>query len=304
MTRILEYSILDVFAERPLEGNPLAVFHDACSLSEAEMQALARETNLAETTFILPGDPEAELRDGVRVRIFTTQEELPFAGHPTLGTATWLYFNHPLLRGAETITLRLNVGPITVRFTSRTEGEVGVRATMRQNDPVFGATHDRAAVAHALGLHARDLSPDHSPQTVSTGLPFCIVLLASLQASARLQVSQRDAEALLLATDAKFFYCIAQAATYAQPEGPHWHARMQFYNGEDPATGSASGCCISWLVKHGLAASGQPTVIEQGIEMLRPSRITAQASIVGHKVASILVSGRTVLVAEGRFFLP
>ena len=304
MKRELLYSILDVFAEKALEGNPLAVFHDARSLSDTEMQALARETNLAETTFIVPGDPEAELLDGVRVRIFTTQEELPFAGHPTLGTATWLYFNHPLLRGAETITLRLNVGPITVRFFSREDGEAGVRATMQQNDPAFGATHDRAAIAQALGLRTQDLSPDHAPQTVSTGLPFCIVLLASLDAVARLQVSQRDAQALLDETDAKFFYCIAQADTHARTEGPHWHARMQFYNGEDPATGSASGCCISWLVKHGLAVSGQPTVIEQGIEMLRPSRITAQASIVKDKVTSVLVSGRTVPVAEGRFFLP
>ncbi len=298
------YSVLDVFAERPLEGNPLAVFHDARSLSDAEMQALARETNLAETTFILPGEPEEELRDGVRVRIFTTQEELPFAGHPTLGTATWLYFNHPLLRGAETITLRLNVGPITVRFSPREDSEVGVRATMQQNDPVFGATHDRAAVARALGLREQDLSIDHPPQTVSTGLPFCIVLLASLEASTRLQVSQRDAVAVLAEGDAKFFYCIAQAHTYERIDGPHWHARMQFYSGEDPATGSASGCCIAWLVKHGLAATGQATVIEQGIEIKRPSRIVAQASLAGDEVRSVRVSGRTVPVAEGRFFLP
>jgi trans-2,3-dihydro-3-hydroxyanthranilate isomerase len=125
-----------------------------------------------------------------------------------------------------------------------------------------------------------------------------------MKAASRLQVSQRDAQALLDKSDAKFFYCIAQAETHERTEGPHWHARMQFYNGEDPATGSASGCCISWLVKHGLAASGQPTVIEQGIEMLRPSRITTQASMVGDKVSVVLVSGRTIPVAEGRFFLP
>jgi trans-2,3-dihydro-3-hydroxyanthranilate isomerase len=304
MSRELAYSVLDVFAEQPLQGNPLAVFHDARSLSAEEMQALARETNLAETTFILPVDPDTELREGVRVRIFTTQEELPFAGHPTLGTATWLYYNHPLLRGADTITLRLNVGPITVRFAPRIVGVAGVQATMQQNDPVFGETQDRAAVARALGLHEDDLSASHAPQTVSTGLPFCIVLLASMKAASRLQVSQRDAQALLDKSDAKFFYCIAQAETHERTEGPHWHARMQFYNGEDPATGSASGCCISWLVKHGLAASGQPTVIEQGIEMLRPSRITTQASMVGDKVSVVLVSGRTIPVAEGRFFLP
>jgi len=304
MGRELRYSVLDVFAERVLEGNPLAVFHDARSLSDAEMQALARETNLAETTFIVPGDPEAELLDGVRVRIFTTQEELPFAGHPTLGTATWLYLNHPLLRGAETITLRLNVRPITVRFFAPADGEIGVRARMQQNDPVFGKMHDRAAVARVLGLREDDLSPDHPPQTVSTGLPFCIVLLTSLDAAARLQSSHREAEALLIDDEAKFFYCLAPAATQASAEGPHWHARMQFYGGEDPATGSASGCCVAWLVKHGLAASGVPVVIEQGIEIRRPSRIIAQASVDDGEVCSILVSGRTIPVAEGRFFLP
>ena len=126
--RTLPYSVVDVFAERALEGNPLAIFHDANSLTTAEMQALARETNLAETTFVLPAEDESA---GVRVRIFTTQEELRFAGHPTLGTASWLYWNHPVLKGAAEITLALDVGPITVRFTAAEEGELGVRATMR-----------------------------------------------------------------------------------------------------------------------------------------------------------------------------
>src|ERR1700709_1129228 len=112
MEQQLDYSVLDVFAERPLEGNPLAVFHHGRGLPDADMQALARETNLSETTFVLPSeDPEQDRREGVRVRIFTTQEELPFAGHPTLGTASWLHGNHPALRGAEVVTLRLNVGP-------------------------------------------------------------------------------------------------------------------------------------------------------------------------------------------------
>src|SRR5579875_3918880 len=95
MSRELEYSVVDVFAERALEGNPLAVFHDGRGLTDIEMQALARETNLSETTFVLPsGDPDRERHEGVRVRVFTTQEELPFAGHPTLGTASWLQRNY------------------------------------------------------------------------------------------------------------------------------------------------------------------------------------------------------------------
>ena len=303
--RTFPYSVVDVFAERPLEGNPLAVFHDARGLSDAEMQALARETNLAETTFILPADdPASELTAGVRVRIFTTAEELPFAGHPTLGTASWLYFNHPTLRCAESITLKFNVGPITVKFKPRNPEELGVCGTMRQNKPVFGTEHDRVTVAQALGLSTEDLSPDHAPQTVSTGMPFCIVPLRSLEVARRLQISQRDAQAWLNSSDAKFFYCIAPATQQQTTEGPHWHARMQFYGGEDPATGSASGCCISWLVKSGLAPSGALTIIEQGIEILRPSRIEARATQFKNGIDEILVGGRTIQVADGSFFLP
>jgi trans-2,3-dihydro-3-hydroxyanthranilate isomerase len=303
MPRTLAYSVLDVFAERPMEGNALAVFHDAHALSDDEMQALARETNLSETTFILPGDPETEERDGVRVRIFTTSEELPFAGHPTLGTATWLYFNHPRLRGAHEITLRLNVGPIKVRFEAQEEGVPGVRATMLQNDAMFGATHDRAEVARAIGLSAEDLSVDYPPQTVSTGVPFCIVLVRSLAVLQRLQMVQHEAQGWIARNDAHFFYCVAALPAVGEG-GADWHARMQFYSGEDPATGSAAGCCIAWLVKTGLALSEQPVVIEQGIEMRRPSRITVQATLEGEGVRSILVLGRTIPVAEGRFFLP
>ena len=308
MVRTLEYSVVDVFAERPFEGNALAVFHDARGLSDEEMQTLARETNLSETTFVFPGDAETEEREGVRVRIFTTQEELPFAGHPTLGTATWLYLNHPALRGAERIMLRLNVGKITVRFDARGEDDVdvraaGMRATMVQKDPVFGATHDRAEIARAIGLSAEDLSAEYLPQTVSTGVPFCIVLLRSLEVSRRLQLVQQEAQMWTAKNDAQFFYCIAPLEKKDE-RGADWHARMQFYSGEDPATGSAAGCCIAWLVKEGLAASGREVVIEQGIEMRRPSRIGVRATLEGERVHSVEVSGRTVSVAEGRFFLP
>ncbi len=303
MVRTLEYSVLDVFAERPFEGNALAVFHDARGLSDEQMQTLARETNLSETTFVLPRDAETEQREGVRVRIFTTQEELPFAGHPTLGTATWLRLSHPQLQGAETITLHLNVGKIGVRFDAQDEGAAGVRATMVQKDPVFGTTHDRTEVAHAIGLNADDLSAEYLPQTVSTGVPFCVVLLRSLEASQRLQLVQHEAQAWTAKNDAQFFYCIAPLGKSASG-GADWHARMQFYSGEDPATGSAAGCCIAWLVKVGLEASGREVVIEQGIEMKRPSRIGVRASQDGNRVHGIEVSGRTICVAEGRFFLP
>ena len=299
MGRELAYTVLDVFAERALEGTPLAVFHDGRGLSDAAMQALARETNLSETTFVLPADDPAQDRlEGVRVRIFTTQEELPFAGHPTLGTASWLFQHHPALRGAETITLRLNVGPVPVRFRAEgQEGVQGVYGTMQQPDPEFGPTYDPAEVAGILGLPAGDLLPGYRPQAVSTGNPFCIAALRSVEALERLAIPQREASAWLRARGIRWFYCIA-------PHGPEWRARMQWYGGEDPATGSAAGPCIAWLVRSGLAPADTPITIRQGVEMLRPSRIVAQATLAGDRVTTTFVGGSTISVASGRFFLP
>ncbi|HTF65466.1 MAG TPA: PhzF family phenazine biosynthesis isomerase, partial [Edaphobacter sp.] len=169
-----DFAQVDVFAENPLEGNALAIFTDARGLTTEEMQALARETNLSETTFIFPCPPDIEHERGVQVRIFLTTEEVPFAGHPTLGTASWLYWNHPVLRGAEQITLDLGVGPIPVRFTPSQPGEQGVFGTMKQNDPTFGeirnSRQDRDALAAALNLSADDLDPDLPAQVVSTGM--------------------------------------------------------------------------------------------------------------------------------------
>ena len=305
----LQYAIVDVFAEHPLEGNQLAVFSDATGLNTAQMQALARETNFSETTFILPGDLTRERENGVRVRIFTPQEELPFAGHPTLGTASWLWWNHPTLRGSKTITLDLTGGRIPVSFETPTPGRPGVVATMRQNAPTFGTIHDPAEVAPLLGLTLDDLDPALPIETVSTGLPFCIVPVRSLEAIGHLAVSQALAAPWLARTDARFFFCVSPADPAS---GAHFHNRMQFYNGEDPATGSASGCAIAYLVRHGVVPSGQPTVFEQGVEMLRPSRIHVRANLSSeanskikvHSVSDVFVSGRTIPVASGRFFLP
>ena len=308
--RELAYTVLDVFAERPLEGNPLAVFHDGRGLSDAEMQALARETNLSETTFVLPADdPEQDRAQGVRVRIFTTQEELPFAGHPTLGTACWLHTLHPPVLGAGTITLRLKVGPVPVRFAPSALGnglaagadstpETGLYGSMQQPDPVFGAEYSPAEVAAVIGVPKADLLPGYPPQTVSTGNPFCIVALRSVQALARLAIPQREASVWLRDRGIRWFYCIAPEA-----EGV-WRARMQWYGGEDPATGSAAGPCIAWLVRSGLAASEVPVTISQGVEMLRPSRLTVQSRISEGRVTTTFVGGRTIFVASGRFFLP
>ena len=300
-----DFAQVDVFAETPLEGNALAIFTDARGLTTEEMQALARETNLNETTFILPRAPEIERERGVQVRIFLTTEEVPFAGHPTLGTASWLYWNHPILRGAEEITLDLGIGPIPVRFTPSQPCEQGVFGTMKQNDPTFGeirnSRQDRNALARALNLSADDLDPDLPAQVISTGMAFCIVPLRSLEVAARLRIPPQPARAYLDRIGAKFFHCITRAHA---DSGADWHARMQFDTGEDPATGSASGSTIAYLVRCGAAGSGQPIVIEQGIEMRRPSRIHVSATIENGVVTKVFVGGRTIPVASGRFFLP
>jgi trans-2,3-dihydro-3-hydroxyanthranilate isomerase len=300
-----DYAQVDVFAEKPLEGNALAVFADGRGLSTDEMQAIARETNLSETTFILPRAPEVERERGIQVRIFLTTTEVPFAGHPTLGTASWLYWNHPVLRGAEEIVLDLAVGKIPVRFKTPEASECGVFGTMQQKDPTFGDLHnsweEREAVAAAMSLSVDDLDPDLPAQTVSTGMPFCVVALRSLEVASRLRISPQISRPYLDSVGARYFHCITRAAA---DSGADWHARMQFDRGEDPATGSASGCAIAYLVRHGAVTSGREVVIEQGVEILRPSRIHVSAALENGVVKKVFVGGRTIPVACGRFFLP
>ena len=299
----LNYAVVDVFAERALEGNALAIFTDARGLTTGQMQAIAVEMNLSETTFVLPDEAADEAAGGVRVRIFTTTEELPFAGHPTLGTASWLYWHHPRLRGTETITLKLNAGAVPVRFDNA-RGGPGVFSTMRQADAEFGAIHDLAEVARVLGVPLEALEPGLPIQTVSTGMPFVMVPFRSQAALEQLAIPQALAQPWLAGVGVRFFFCVAPAALNAAGgAGADFHNRMQFLGVEDPATGSASGCAIAWLVRHGVVASGRPVVFEQGVEMGRPSRIYVRATLEGDRVRDVFVGGRTIPVASGTFSL-
>jgi len=293
--RQFKYRICDVFTDTPFHGNQLAVFEDATDLTPDEMQKLAKETNLSETTFILRRSLEMERLRGVRVRIFTTQEELPFAGHPTLGTSACIRQYFPEYAERDSITLELNVGAVNVRFSPPSSKTV--HGEMTQPDPVFGEIHDRAVIAEALGVDADDLAPDMSVQTVSTGLPFCIVALRSVDALSKLRIAASTAEKYLRNRDARFFYCIAPELKSI------WRARMLFYSGEDPATGSAAGCAISYLVRHGFAESDEQLHIHQGVEMGRPSTLDVRAKLDGASVREVRVGGSTVFVAKGRFFL-
>jgi len=267
--RRFEVVQMDVFASRPLEGNQLAVFTDARGLNDEEMQALAREMNLSETTFILPRDAAVERERGVQVRIFTTQEELPFAGHPTLGTAFVLRDGN----GASEISLDLKVGKIPVRFTA--SDDKPVFGEMRQRDPEFGAVHNREEVARVVGIETKDLDENLPIQTVSTGVPFTITPLRSLAVLRSLPFDAKRGVEYLKRTGGNLFYFVSRKT--ANPKA-RLQARMIFYNGEDPATGSAAGCATAWMLAHGVIQPEEQALIEQGIEMKRPSQIFVRAS--------------------------
>jgi trans-2,3-dihydro-3-hydroxyanthranilate isomerase len=330
--RFLDYFVLDVFSERRLAGNPLAVVLNACSLSDAMMLAIARETNLSETTFVERRDAETEQREGVRVRIFTTEEELPFAGHPTLGTASLLRAIAPeclvAREDAETVTLALKVGPVPVVFASQTKSETPqtkgeaaqaqgaawpMRGEMTQRDPEFGEVLDAETVAELTGLRVEDFDAQRPGQVVSTGTAFAIVALRSADALARLRVKQEEASAYLRARGARWFYVLGPeggaehgglATSPAASEPAAWRARMQFNGGEDPATGSAAGCAISYLVRHGVVGPDATVHLRQGVEMERPSDLYLRAGLRDGKVERVRVAGSTILVAKGRLFLP
>ena len=288
--RTFHYVQMDVFTAKPLEGNSLAVFTDGRGLTSEEMQAVARETNLSETTFILPREAAVEAKEGIQVRIFTTQEELKFAGHPTLGTAWYLAAS----RGADAITLDLPVGKIPLEF--RRDGGRLQYGEMRQNDPTFGSVHDPEVVAKALGISVGDLDPSVPIQTVSTGMPFAMVPFRSLETLQKIKLFWPNAAEYLAKTDAKFFYLVCRETVQQEAT---LHARMIFYNGEDPATGSAAGCCTGWAVRHGVLESGKQGMIEQGIEMKRASKIYIRGTKTGDGVTDVRIGGSAVQVFRG-----
>jgi trans-2,3-dihydro-3-hydroxyanthranilate isomerase len=298
--RAYEFVQLDVFTQTPLTGNPLAVFTDGRGLSDQQMQAIAREMNLSETTFVLPREPQVEAQEGKRVRIFTVEEELPFAGHPTLGTA--LHLHSSAASGADEIVLDLNVGKIGVRFSTdsnprsnsdRVAGDVF--GEMRQRDPDFGPTLPRDDVAGVLRGGAGEIASEWPSQVVSTGLPFAIVPIRDAEALTNLKPDLVRVGALLEGTGARFCYFISP-----ERQGRlKVRARMFFYGGEDPATGSAAGCAASWMVQHGIANSDEQLLIRQGVEIRRPSEMYVRARRDGQRLTNVRVGGYAVEVLRG-----
>ena len=293
---------IDVFSSRRLQGNPLAVFLDARGLSDSEMQDLARETRLEETTFVIPREPAVERESGVKVRIFTRDREIPFAGHPTLGTAVVLR-NRLMREGAAApvtqIVLDLKVGKIPVAFKDDQSG--AVFGEMQQVEPEFGQVHQREAVAAILGINPEDISNEGAIQTVSTGLAFVIVPLRSLRTLQALSPDFKKAAAYFAGSKdvIDFFYITRDT----QDPSIDLRARGLFATGEDPATGSAAGCIAAWMVRNGVAKSGQTVRIQQGVEINRPSQIFARADKQGEKILNVRVGGHAVEVMEGEYSL-
>lgn len=291
----------DVFTKLRLAGNPLIVFPDARGLSDEEMQAITWEINQQETTFVFPRPQAIEERQGVRVRIFVPTTELPFAGHPTLGTAMALQALRKRhgVPWRERVVLELNAGRVPVTFQQQAGGPL--YGEMKQIDPAFGSVHDAGTVAPILGLDRKDLDSSLPVQTVSTGLPFVLVPLQSREALGRIKIDWTRAAPYLSRIDPNALpYCFARDR---QSKAGSIQARGIYPEGEDPATGSAAGCTVSLLVKQENLTSGQRVVIEQGNLIHRPSRMFASASMTGGKVHDVHVGGFAVQVASGEYIL-
>ncbi len=271
------YVIADVFTDTPLEGNPVAVFTDAGDLSSELMQRIAREMNLSETVFVLPGDGDAD----ARIRIFTPSTELPFAGHPTLGTA--LILREPT--GKDMITLATGAGLVPVRF-ERADGRIAA-GRMRQPIPTWEPYEHADRLLEALGVSASQLPVE----AYRNGPRHVFVVLTSEQAVAALEP---DMTALGKLPDIGVS-CIAGSGT-------RWKSRMfapAYGVAEAPATGSAAGPLALHLARHGRIAFGQEIEIHQGAEIGRPSTLYARVEGTGDQVETVEVAGSAVVVANG-----
>jgi trans-2,3-dihydro-3-hydroxyanthranilate isomerase len=287
----LPFYIVDVFAEKKYAGNQLAVFRRAESLSGEEMQQLARETNFSETTFVL----QDEQRDnGYDVRIFTPGEEVPFAGHPTLGTAHVI--RTEILKGkAEALTLNLKVGKIPVVFAK--DGYIW----MKQVEPEFGKLHPAAAVAAMLNLPENEIDERFPVQEVSTGLPFFIVPLKTLTALKSAKINRDNYFTFIKDSWAKGVLVFCPQAHETQNDISVRVFVDCFGIPEDPATGSGNGCLAGYLVKHRYFAEDSIDIrSEQGYEIGRPSLLLLKAEQAGARI-NISVGGKAVIVAKGEF---
>ena len=289
---------VDAFTRTPLSGNPCAVLPDARDLSDEEMQAIACETNLSETSFVLPS-----ARVDFRARYFTPRRELPFAGHPTIATA-FLLAEEGLVKLEGPVThLRLELGIGVLPVEIHSQGGTGPDyVVMTQQKPIFGPTFTAAETAPCFSLDVSDLLPGPSPQVVSTGMPFLIVPARDVETLRNVRM-RRDALGALCTragVNAAFMFCLGgysgeadTAARLFDPEG----------TSEDPYTGSATGCLGAYVVQHGLRP-GPRLVAEQGHLLGRPGRGELEIAGEPGSIQAVRLGGAAVRSMEGRLFVP
>jgi trans-2,3-dihydro-3-hydroxyanthranilate isomerase len=274
------FVIADVFTDTPLTGNQLAVFTDARGLADATLQALAREIGFSEIVFVLP----PEQGGTARIRIFNPAAEMPFAGHPTLGAAFVL--GAPLQRAALDLETGAGIVPVTLE---RDDSGAIVFGRMTQPVPRVEAVEEPDRVLAALGL-------EHSTLPIElydNGARHIVVTAAEVAELGRVVV---DAEAVASLA--------VTGVNLVAPAGDRWRSRMFWAHGEDPATGSAAGPIACHLARHGLVGWGDEIVIDQGVEMGRPSTLHARAEGGGGLIDAVEVGGAAVVVARGEFRLP
>jgi len=298
----LPYLHYDVFTGEALVGNQLAVFTDARGLDSTKMQRLAREMNFSESTFILP--PEQSDTD-IRMRIFTPMNEMPMAGHPTIGSTFALAHTGVIRPGSARFVFGLNIGPVPVDLDWN--GEALRFAWMTQSTPTFGPViDDRAAVAATLGLAVDDLAEKLPVQQVSCGVPFLLAPLRDRKAVDRAMSDAAAFRRFMTATGldlAIFLFSIDPVASaetvYSRMFAP------EFGIIEDPATGSASGPLGCYLVHHGVVEgeAARRMVSLQGVAMGRSSRIHISIDGDRHEIRRVRVGGEAVLVGRGELLV-
>lgn len=294
------YLTVDVFTDVPFSGNQLAVFPDARGIPEHRLLDVTREFNYSETTFVYPADDPAHTR---RVRIFTPGAEVPFAGHPTVGTAHVLAAigEIPLDGDLTRIVFEEGVGPVPIAVRSSQGVPVSAQLSVAMLPEIGPLAASRDAIATTLGLDPSDLlGDDWSPQALSCGLPFLFVPVRNLAAVAKARVRMDAWDATLKGTWASELFVFAPGG---ERPGTAFHARM-FAPGlnvpEDPATGSANAALAGYLAARDPRRDGLLTwQVEQGFEMGRPSIIDVEADVANGEVTAVRVGGASVLVAEG-----
>ncbi len=287
------FYIVDVFAEKKYAGNQLAVFRHGSQYSDTGMQEIAKEMNYSETTFILSDD---QTDGGYDVRIFTPDIELPFAGHPTLGTA-YVIQREIIGDTVDKVNLNLKVGQIPVTF--QYSGNEPTDLWMKQVAPVASQTFSAEATAEVLGLATADIDERFPIQAISTGISFIIVPLRSLDALKRAGTVKEKLLKLVENSEAKAIL-VFSPEPYTEDANLSVRVFADFYGvPEDPATGSANGCLAGYLVKHRYFGTDKIDVrSQQGYEIGRPSLLCLKAEASQEEI-DVYVGGKSVMVAIG-----